>query len=112
MREPRAFEADDPDVTTPEPEAAPAATAAAGNPADSASLPRTDGAAASLTGGAFGWGAVLVGALISLMLLAAGLWVERFVSVALAREDWLGWVALGWVGRGWAGLGVMSALAT
>lgn len=102
MREPRAFDADDPDVKAPEPAAAPVPPAAGDGPAGPASLPAADVAAASPVGRTFGWGGVLVGALVSLMLLAAGLWVERFVSVALAREDWLGWVALGlaWIAGG------------
>ena len=30
--------------------------------------------------------------------LAIGLWFERFISVTLARDDWLGWAAFGLVG--------------
>ena len=41
------------------------------------------------------WGSVLLSAMVSLATLAAGLWFTRFVSVALARQDWVGWVATG-----------------
>lgn len=47
---------------------------------------------ADLQGG-IRWGAILVSAATALATLAAGLWFARFVSVALAREDWIGWAA-------------------
>lgn len=40
------------------------------------------------------WGRILVSALLSLAALAAGLWFTNFVSVALAREDWIGYLAM------------------
>jgi len=43
----------------------------------------------------FGWGSVFVWAFFSLATLAAGLWYTRFISVALARDDWLGLLANG-----------------
>jgi len=43
----------------------------------------------------YGWGTVLVSALVSLFFLALGLWFTRFVSVALSRSDWIGWGAWG-----------------
>jgi len=46
----------------------------------------------------FRWGAVFFGAGIALSGLALGLWFERFVSVTLARDDWLGWAAFGLAG--------------
>jgi putative membrane protein len=39
------------------------------------------------------WGSIMLSAMVSLATLAAGLWFTRFVSVALARQDWVGWVA-------------------
>lgn len=39
------------------------------------------------------WGSILFSAMMSLATLAAGLWFTRFVSVAVERNDWLGWVA-------------------
>ena len=41
------------------------------------------------------WGALMLSAMASLASLAAGLWFTRFVSVALARQDWVGWLATG-----------------
>ena len=41
------------------------------------------------------WGSILLSAMASLASLAAGLWFTRFVSVALERQDWVGWVAFG-----------------
>lgn len=41
------------------------------------------------------WGSLLFSAAISLAGLAAGVWFTRFVSVALARDDWVGWLATG-----------------
>ncbi len=40
-----------------------------------------------------GWGALMMAAAAALASLAAGVWFTRFVSVALAREDWVGWTA-------------------
>jgi putative membrane protein len=39
------------------------------------------------------WGPLLAAALGGLAALAAGAWYARFVSVALARDDWVGWTA-------------------
>lgn len=88
-RGPKLFEPDDPAVVrSPEP---PSASAATGAPADDPppppppSLPwRTP---------TLGWGAVLVSALVSLGLLAAGVWFARFVTIAIARDDAVGWTA-------------------
>ncbi|MBA2127820.1 TIGR01620 family protein [Hyphomicrobium methylovorum] len=43
----------------------------------------------------FRFGGILFGAMASLASLAAGLWFARFVSVALERQDWVGWTAFG-----------------
>jgi putative membrane protein len=39
------------------------------------------------------WGSVLLSAMLALASLAAGLWFTRFVSVAIERQDWVGWLA-------------------
>lgn len=39
------------------------------------------------------WGSIMLSAMSALASLAAGLWFTRFVSVALERQDWVGWVA-------------------
>jgi len=45
----------------------------------------------------FRWGAMFFAAALALSGLAAGLWFERFISVTLSRDDWLGWLAIGLV---------------
>jgi putative membrane protein len=41
------------------------------------------------------WGALLVSALTAAASIAAALWFWRFVSVALERNDWIGWTVTG-----------------
>ncbi|MFA5958433.1 YcjF family protein [Hyphomicrobium sp.] len=43
----------------------------------------------------FRFSSVLFSAMAALASIAAGLWFTRFVSVALERQDWIGWVAFG-----------------
>lgn len=43
----------------------------------------------------FRFGSILLSAIAALASLAAGLWFARFVSVALDRRDWVGWLAFG-----------------
>jgi putative membrane protein len=43
----------------------------------------------------FRFGSILFSAICALASLAAGLWFTRFVSIALERQDWVGWVAFG-----------------
>ncbi|MFT3730735.1 MAG: TIGR01620 family protein [Hyphomicrobium sp.] len=43
----------------------------------------------------FRFGGILFSAMAALASIAAGLWFTRFVSVALERQDWVGWVAFG-----------------
>lgn len=107
-RKPRVFEADDPTlkVSTPPPEepeedaraksgATPDQTpeddeTGLGSPlADAAPRPPHD------SRGAIGWLSLFLSAAIALAMLALSLWYTRFVSVALLREDWLGWTARG-----------------
>jgi putative membrane protein len=79
------FDAFDAEVQT----AAPAATASVPPPVPIASM---------------GWGTVLLSSLISLLLLAIGVWCANFVSTALARQDAIGWTATALV--------ALAALAT
>jgi putative membrane protein len=41
------------------------------------------------------WGAWLFSAMAALASIAFGVWFSRFVSVAVAREDWIGWLSFG-----------------
>ena len=92
-RQPRVFKIDDPSIAA-EPEDifadAGAATSRRNEPAAQSR---------SLTAGDLNrgirWGSILLSAAASLASLAAGLWFTRFVSVALSRQDWVGWVAFG-----------------
>lgn len=43
----------------------------------------------------FRFGSVMLSAMGALASIAAGLWFTRFVSIALERQDWIGWVAFG-----------------
>ena len=41
------------------------------------------------------WGSILLSAAGALASLAATLWFTRFVSVAVQRDDWIGWISFG-----------------
>ncbi|MBN9262104.1 MAG: TIGR01620 family protein [Hyphomicrobium sp.] len=41
------------------------------------------------------WGTWLLSAMGALASIAFGVWFSRFVSVAVAREDWIGWISFG-----------------
>jgi putative membrane protein len=43
----------------------------------------------------FRFGGILLSAVGALASLAAALWFTRFISIALERQDWVGWVAFG-----------------
>ena len=89
-RKPEAFAADDPALVNPEPEAASPDGAFAAPPAPEGRIALPT--AADLSRGVR-WGAILLGALVGLAALATSVWFARFASVALAREDWVGWTA-------------------
>ena len=39
------------------------------------------------------WGSMLLSGIVGLIALSTALWFTRYVEVALARQDWIGWVA-------------------
>ena len=43
----------------------------------------------------FRFGSILFSAMAALASIALGLWFARFVSIALERQDWVGWLAFG-----------------
>jgi putative membrane protein len=104
-RRPRVFDADDPKVQLTAPDAPEveadanagrAEEAAPGAAADA----RDEGLAAQTLAPAetqSGWSmlSVFISVFFALSSLALGLWFTRFISVALARNDWIGWVANG-----------------
>lgn len=93
LREPRVFRVDDPSIDPSEDDGDGDEGGAAHRPA------ATD---RRLTGGdiqrGLRWGGVLLSAMAALATLAASLWFARFVSVALERNDWVGWLAAGLLG--------------
>ncbi|PPD27102.1 MAG: TIGR01620 family protein [Hyphomicrobium sp.] len=95
-RKPRIYSLDDPTVVT----IAPAKEDVAQNPfppGGGTSLASNRPTLSEIKSGA-SWGAVLVSAMVGIAMLAAGVWFARFVSVALSREDWVGWTATGLLG--------------
>jgi putative membrane protein len=106
-RKPQVFRVDDPDVIAVE-----------ALPGDAADEPIPDRSAAARPGlpipGRAGiergirWGTLLVSALTAAASIAAGLWFWRFVSVALERNDWIGWTVAGLIGvAGLSGLAII-----
>jgi putative membrane protein len=93
-RKPRAFSPDDPGVVQPAPEPSPEDAAP---PTSPGSITLPDRAA---VGRGFAWGTLLLSAFGALAALAASLSFARFVSIALAREDWIGWTAAGLLATG------------
>ena len=111
-RAPQAFDPDDPGLGPAEepndaddPREADGATSAhhgsnrdqdegsADHPA--ASLPPSDGVQSGPLERGIRWGALLFGTMFALLMLATGVWFARFTSVALTRDDWVGWLAQG-----------------
>lgn len=99
-RKPQSFAIDDPDLVIAEPgPRAGDGRAPKRSDNDKIALPTRQ----DLKRG-FRWGAMLLAAMGALASLAAALWFARFVSVALARNDWVGWFAFALFG--------LAALAT
>lgn len=105
-RKPRVFEADDPAIKVSQPKTSSAedddwdskATADDDTQAPESGLgDAARNAAAKPPEGRsrFGWLSLFLSAAIGLAGLALSLWYTRFVSVALMRDDWLGWIARG-----------------
>ena len=99
-RRPRIFAIDDPALVLP-PVPGPETAA---DPDDGGGAPGTSGArrialptAAGISKG-IRFGAIFVSAIVSLATLAASVSFVRFVSVALDRDDWVGWVSAGLLG--------------
>jgi putative membrane protein len=94
-RQPRVFAPDDPDlVVDAQPEVDGPAIAD-----DTAAAGATDPGLARPTLSDLGrrglrWGAVLAAALAAAATLSLVAWAARFVSAALARDDWIGWTTL------------------
>jgi putative membrane protein len=94
-RQPRVFAPDDPALTAEAgpPDAPPEAEATApgvAGPPDAARPTLRELGRRGLR-----WGALLLSALAGAVLLGLTAWFARFVSAALARDDWMGWATLG-----------------
>lgn len=99
-RRPRAFTTDDPALRiTPEQASASQAETssrsarARGQRTSSRSTPPPRPTAVTISRG-IRWGAILLSAVGGLIALATVTWFTRYVEVALARQDWIGWLAL------------------
>lgn len=97
-RKPRVFEVDDPALTMPPP--TPAPEAATGADAERAADAATRGPPAAQTATApvsrlrgIRWAAILVSATLALAGIAASLTFARFISIALERNDAIGWIS-------------------
>lgn len=90
-RPPQSFRVDDPDLVMPD---IPAPTQSADAAPPQKEAPITLPGLADIGRGAR-WGAMLIAAMLALAGLAASLWFARFVSVAIGRDDWIGWFAVG-----------------
>jgi len=103
-RRPRVFDADDPNVrpTQPDPtEKSPdngtddETSKPPGDAETGDDAPATQTLAPAEATSTWGMLSVFVSVFFLLSSLALGLWFTRFISVALARNDWIGWVANG-----------------
>jgi putative membrane protein len=89
-RAPAAFDLDDPklSIDRPAPEPAPDDDTGIGTLA-----PSPGGVRLSPRNRGTRWGAIFASACGALLSLAATLWFLRFITIAVERNDWLGWIA-------------------
>lgn len=96
-RRPRVFAPDDPKIVAAvEPAPAPPSTddgPKPDRPSARVALPTAAGVSKGIR-----FGAIFVSAMVSLATLAATVSFFRFVSIALERQDWIGWTAAGLLG--------------
>lgn len=95
-RAPRAFRIDDPALKDAEEVEIASDTAPQGPaPPRRAAQPAatTRGIAVKDVERGIRWGSIMLSAMGTLASIAAGLWFARFVTIALERQDWVGWVA-------------------
>jgi putative membrane protein len=94
-RAPRAFKIDDPALkSSDEIEIEVEAGEGAGSPPSRRLQPESPrGISAGDLQRGIRWGSLLLTAMTALATLAAGIWFTRFVSIALERQDWVGWVS-------------------
>lgn len=93
-RRPTVFQPDDPNLVVAAPP--PSTAAAAEQPPRPGGEPPSEAQFAPgrhLLRRGIRWGVMLASAASALASLALGLWFVRFVSVAVSRDDWIGWIA-------------------
>ena len=90
-RKPASFRVEEVEVFVP-PEPAPA------NAEDPGALPVPQVRALPGLSRGWRWGSILLGALGGLVSLIASLWLYDWVLALIARDDWIGWVAVGLLG--------------
>jgi putative membrane protein len=91
-RRPQVFAPDDPSLVADP--AHDAQAAVDGDAASGADAPRARSSLAGIGRRGLSWGWVLVTALAGAACLSLLAWGARFVSAALARDDWIGWATL------------------
>jgi len=95
-RRPRAFDPTDPALrTAPEVEspAAEAPTSSRARRGRQAPKPTSVRPTAGHLKRGIRWGSMLLSGIAGLIALATTLWFTRYVEIALARQDWVGWIA-------------------
>ncbi len=106
-RAPRAFSVDEAVIVDVVPHETERATNNGGTPSEPSPPPSYGLPTRSEVSKGIRWGALLVSAFFSLAVLAIGVWFTRFISVTLAREDWVGWLATGLLVLGLLALAVI-----
>lgn len=94
-REPRVFRADDPALRSAAADDDVFAGAGSSTSRRDEALEAPRRLTASDLNRGIRWGSIMLSAMLALASLAAGLWFTRFVSVALERQDWIGYLATG-----------------
>ena len=94
-RRPRVFAPDDPKLVVPVAPVAPVEAVAPEPHARAARAPHLSLPTVAGVSKGVRFGAIFVSALVSLATLAASVSFFRFVSIALERDDWVGWIAAG-----------------
>lgn len=96
VRRPAVFDPNDPSLVPTVP-AEPTGPVPVAVPPDRMDADAQAGATTALTflRRGFRWGVILASSASALATLALGLWFVRFVSVAVSRDDWIGWISAG-----------------
>lgn len=94
-RSPRVFEPDDPAIVAPPEHAEAAADPGAGPQAPPDAAPVARPTLGDIAQRGWRWGALFLSAVTGALVLGGVTWFWRIVSLALARDDWVGWTMFG-----------------